>query len=233
MSTNPNLGQKVLVEAVGTFFLTFIGAGSIIALQYQFVQGGSFPGLVTIALAHGITLAIVVSATMSISGGHINPAVTIGLLVARKISVVNAAAYIIFQVIGATLGGYMLIAIFPSSAGNAVNWGTPSVAGALNLGQAILLEAIMTFLLVFVVFGTAVDSRAPKIGGLAIGLAIAADIMVGGPFTGAAMNPARAIGPAIASGFFNNWYVYWIGPILGGIVASLIYRYLVFGRNAS
>ena len=220
------------MEAVGTFFLTFIGAGSIVAFQYQLGStSNGYPGLITIALAHGITLALVVSAAMNISGGHINPAVTIGLLVARKISLANAAAYVVFQVIGAVVGGFMLLAVFPSAAGNAVNWGTPSLSKDTSVGAGILLEAIMTFLLVYVVFGTAVDSRAPKIGGLAIGLAIAADIMTGGPFTGAAMNPARAIGPAIAAGFYTNWYVYWIGPVLGAIIAALIYQYGIIGRR--
>lgn len=226
MSSEASLSQKLLVEAVGTFLLTFVGAGSIIATQF-IIGGGntSYVGLLVIALAHGIILAIAVSAAMNISGGHINPAVTIGILVARKISVRNAISYIIAQIIGAVIGGYLLFSVYPSTAGNLVHWGTPGLSSSTSIPQGILFEAIMTFILVFAVFGTAVDPRSPKIGGFGIGLAIAVDIMAGGPFTGAAMNPARAIGPAIASLYFNNWYVYWIGPILGGIIAALIYNY--------
>ncbi|MGI0081029.1 MAG: aquaporin, partial [Nitrososphaerales archaeon] len=112
------------------------------------------------------------------------------------------------------------------------SWGAPLIA-KISVGQGIVLEAIMTFLLVFTVFGTAVDPRAPKVGGFAIGLIVAIDVLVGGPFTGAAMNPARAIGPEIAGAYltgsaaFTNWYVWWIGPIIGGIIAALLYAYVL------
>jgi MIP family channel proteins len=213
------IGQKVAVEAIGTFILTFIGAGSIIA------TGGNT--LIVIALAHGIALAIAVSAAMNISGGHINPAVTLGMLATRRISVQHAIIYIISQVVGATIAGYLLFGVFPNSLGKSVHWGAPGLGPQTSVPQGILFEAIMTFILVFAVFGTAVDPRAPKIGGFGIGLAIAIDIMAGGPFTGAAMNPARAIGPMIASLYFANWYVYWIGPIAGGVIAALLYHYVI------
>ncbi|MHB8566774.1 MAG: aquaporin [Nitrososphaerales archaeon] len=219
------LGQKALVEAVGTFMLTFIGAGSIIATQYLSTSSQSYPGLIVVALAHGLALAIGVSVAMNISGGHINPAVTIGMFVTRNITAKNAVVYIIAQLMGAIVGGYLLFGAFPASSGSAVHWGTPTLSNATGIGNGILFEAIMTFILVFAVFGTAVDPRAPKIGGFGIGLAVAMDIMAGGPFTGAAMNPARAIGPAIASLNFLNWYVYWIGPIAGATIAAVIYEY--------
>ena len=237
MMKEASLGQKALVEAVGTFLLTFIGAGSIIATQYLSTPAQAYPGLLIVALAHGIVLAIAVSVAMNISGGHINPAVTIGMLVTKKISPRNAVAYIIAQVVGAVIAGYLLFGAFPSAAGNRVFWGTPTLSPATgqypatSVGQGILFEAIMTFILVFAIFGTAVDPRAPKIGGFGIGLAVAVDIMAGGPFTGAAMNPARAIGPAIASLDFANWYVYWIGPILGSIIAALIYEFGILRSN--
>jgi MIP family channel proteins len=212
------IGQKAAVEAVGTFILTFIGAGSIIA-----TQGNT---LIVIALAHGIALAIAVSAAMNISGGHINPAVTIAMLTTRRISVQHAVIYIVSQLAGAITAGYLLFGVFPTNLGNNVHWGAPTVNG-ISIVQAIFFEAIMTFILLYAVFGTAVDPRAPKIGGFGIGLAIGIDIMAGGPFTGAAMNPARAIGPMIASLYFTNWYVYWIGPILGGVIAALLYQYIV------
>jgi len=213
------VGQKGAVEAIGTVIRTFIGDGSIIA------TGGST--LIVIALAHGIALAIAVSAAMNISGGHINPAVTLGMLVTKRISVQHAAVYIVSQLIGAIFAGYLLMGVFPKTLGSVVNWGAPGLGSQTSVAQGILFEAVMTFILVFAVFGTAVDSRAPKIGGFGIGLAIAIDIMAGGPFTGAAMNPARAIGPMVAALNFTNWYVYWIGPILGSIIAALLYHYVV------
>lgn len=231
MMKEATLGQKLVVEALGTFLLTFIGAGSIIATQYISNGAPTYPALIVVALAHGLVLAIAVSAAMNISGGHINPAVTIGMLVARRISIPNAIAYIVSQVIGATIGGFMLMAVYPTASGSPVHWGTPILAPNVSVGAGILFEAIMTFILMYAVFGTAVDSRAPKIGGFGIGLAVAVDIMAGGPFTGAAMNPSRAIGPAIASLDFANWYVYWIGPIAGAIVCALIYEYAVLQRQ--
>jgi len=219
MMAEASLGQKSLVEALGTFVLTFIGAGSIIA-----TQGNT---LIVIALAHGIALAIAVTAAMNISGGHINPAVTLGMLATRKITVRHAAVYIVAQVAGAIIAGYLLMALYPTAMGNAVHWGTPGLGPDTSVAQGILFEAVMAFILVFAVFGTAVDPRHPKVGGFGVGLAIAIDIMAGGPYTGAAMNPARAIGPAIASLDFTNWYVYWIGPILGAVIAALLYNYVI------
>ncbi len=227
-TTPPSLGQKALVEGVGAFILTFIGAGSIIATQ------GS--QLIVIALAHGIALAIAVSAAMNISGGHINPAVTIGMLVTKRISLPHSIVYIISQLIGATIGGALLYGTLPTDLGKQVIWGIPQLVSTTQ-AQGIFLEAVMTFILLFAVFGTAVDSRAPKIGGFGIGLAIAIDIMMGGPFTGAAMNPSRAIGPLIAAFATGTvptnypWYVWWIGPILGAVVASLIYENAILQKH--
>ncbi|MDA4129823.1 MAG: aquaporin [Thaumarchaeota archaeon] len=219
MMAEASLGQKSVVEALGAFLLTFIGAGSIIA-----TQGNQ---LIVIALAHGIALSIAVSAAMNISGGHINPAVTIAMLATKKISAPHALVYIISQLVGAIIAGALLMVLYPAAMGNLVHWGTPGLGPDTSVAQGILFEAVLTFILVFAIFGTAVDPRHPKIGGFGIGLAIGIDIMAGGPFTGAAMNPARAIGPAIASGTFANWYVYWIGPILGAVIAALLYNYVI------
>jgi MIP family channel proteins len=227
--TTPSLGQKALVEGMGTFLLTFIGCGSVIATAG--LLGASYPALIVIALAFGVVLAIAVSAAMNISGGHINPAVTIGMLVTKRISFGNAAVYIASQLFGALIGGYMLYMVYPKAAGNSVAWGLPTLSSQTSIEQGILFEAIMTFVLVLAVFGTAIDPRAPKIGGFGIGLAVAVDIMAGGPITGAAMNPSRAIGPlfaALSTGTIPAgyaWYVWWIGPIVGAIVAACIYEY--------
>jgi glycerol uptake facilitator-like aquaporin len=165
--------QPFLAEAIGTFGLIFFGAGSIIMNEYT----GGGVGLVGIALAHGVVLAVVITATAHISGGHINPAVTIGVWIGRKI------------------------------------------------------EAILTFFLVFTVFGTAVDPRATKLGGWAIGLVLVFAVLAGGPLTGAALNPARAFGPALVGGYWTGHIVYWAGPILGGIVAAAIYSRLLMPRT--
>jgi MIP family channel proteins len=166
-----------------------------------------------------------VSATAGISGGHLNPAVTFGLMLADKIDLKGAIAYWIAQLAGATAAGFLLIELLGRQA---VVDGTPTLGKEVTLGHGILIEAVLTFFLVFVVFGSAVDSRAPKIGGLAIGLTVALDILFGGPLTGAAMNPARTFGPALAAGHWTCHAVYWAGPLLGGGLAGLIYgRFLI------
>jgi MIP family channel proteins len=210
--------RHFVAEVVGTYALVFVGGASIIAAAATQMPSG----LIGVALAHGIILAVLVSATMRVSG-HLNPAVTLGFLVTRRIDAIMAGIYIAAQITAAILAAYSLKWLLPDALTSATRLGGQAISLDVSAGQAIALEAIATFFLAFVIFGTAVDPRAPKIGGLAIGLTIAADILAIGPFTGASMNPARSFGPAVASGIFEGQAVYWIGPILGAIAASLIY----------
>ncbi|MGZ4963783.1 MAG: aquaporin, partial [Limisphaerales bacterium] len=156
---------------------------------------------------------------------HLNPAVTFGLLVGGKISASRALAYWVSQLFGAIVAAGIMMNV----AGTKVVFdGTPVLGPHVSVANGIILEAVLTFFLVFVVYGSAVDARAPKIGGLAIGLTVALDILVGGPLTGAAMNPARTFGPAFVSGNWSNHMVYWVGPLLGGLLAGVIYgRFLI------
>lgn len=215
------LWKAALAEAVGTFALIFIGAGSIIADQ---LSGGKV-GLVGIALAHGLAIGTLVAATAHISGGHLNPAVTAGFVATRRISIGRGIVYLIAQLVGASVGGLLLTASFPEAARQAVHLGTPALGRGVTPGIGIVVEAILTFLLVFVIFGVAVDPRGPHgIAGLMIGLVIAMDILAGGALTGGAMNPARAFGPALFSGHWANQAVYWVGPLVGGILAAWLYH---------
>ncbi len=223
------LSKRALAEILGTLFFVFLGAGSVVA-AYAF----NLPfdvSLLVIAIANGLGLALAISATMNISGGHLNPAVTIGAFLAKKIKPKDALVYIVSQVIGAAIGASLLYGFFPVAATSAVSLGTPAVASGVSVLQAIFIEGVLTFFLVFAVFGTAIDSRAPKIAGFGSGLTVFLDALIGGPLTGAAMNPARALGPAIASLNFANWYVYWIGPIIGGMIAALVYSRLIMKKR--
>lgn len=221
--------RKAIAEVIGTFTLIFIGAGSIIS-------GGE---LLLVAFAHGLAIGVMVSAFARISGGHFNPAVTLGALAGRQITVRLAVVYWVAQLIGGSVGALALFAIFPSSTWQPSQLGTPALGafpdggGAVSPLTGILVEAILTFLLVTVVYGTGIDPKGSfnAVGGFAIGLTIAIDIMMGGPLTGAAMNPARWFGPAVVSGFFDNWYVYWIGPFLGAIVAGVLYSRIFLERS--
>ena len=219
--------RNFIAEFVGTFALVFIGGGAIMMASHT----GNPAGLLQIALAHGLILALMVSATMNVSGGQLNPALTIGLLVARRITPTVAGVHIVAQLLGAVVAAFALKWAMPSAVFAATQGGGQSVALDITAAQAIGLEAIATFFLMFVVYGTAVNSDAPKIGGLAIGLTIAADILAIGPFTGGSMNPARSFGPAVASGIFEGQAVYWIGPLVGAVAASLLYDTLFIRRE--
>ena len=219
--------QAYLAEFIGTFMLVFIGAGSILANDFS--KGAL--GLVGIAFAHGLVLMSVIYATSHISGAHINPAVTISSWAAKKIAAGKAFLYIIFQLGGATAAGFLLKVIFVSSPSK-LHLGVTDVASGIPMIGAILIETILTFFLVFTIFGST-DRRAPQgMYGIAIGLVLTFDILFGGALTGASMNPARTFGPAIASDYWANHSVYWIGPIIGGVIAALVYEYIV-GQNNS
>lgn len=224
----PPVGSVLVAEALGTFLFFFVGMGAVVLDNHT---GGGAGGLLGVALAHGLALAVLVSALGAVSGAHFNPAVTLGVLMTGRIGPALAGMYVAVQLLAAVAAGLALRFVFPASSWEPVALGTPAVDGSIGVVSAIVIEAILTVLLVLVVFGTAIDRRAPKLGGLAIGLAVAADILMGGPLTGAAMNPARWFGPAVASGAFADWYVWWIGPLLGGAVAALIYRMALEERS--
>ncbi|PYJ03643.1 MAG: aquaporin [Verrucomicrobia bacterium] len=220
---NTALVKPCVAEFIGTFTLIFVGVGAI----YQNA------GLLAVAFAHGLAIAVMVSATGAISGGHLNPAVSFGLWVGGKIDLPRLAAYWVAQLLGAVAAAFLLLYVFaqlPNQVpSDIVAKGTPDLLReGISSAQGIVIEGVLTFFLVFVVYGTAVDGRAPKIGGLAIGLTVTLDILFNGPLTGAAMNPARVFGPAVASGHWTNHAVYWIGPLAGGGLAGLVYgRYLI------
>ena len=220
-SPNRNPVRKhFIAEFVGTFALVFIGGGAIMMAQHT----GNPAGLLQVALAHGLILALMVSATMNVSGGHLNPAVTTALLVARRITPTVGGVHIAAQLLGAVVAAFALKATMPSAIFAATQGGGQAIALDVSMGQAILLEAIATFFLMFVIYGTAVHVNAPRIGGLAIGLTIAADILAIGPLTGASMNPARSFGPAVASGVYAAQLAYWVGPIVGAIAAATVWE---------
>jgi MIP family channel proteins len=211
--------RPALAELVGTFLFIFIGAGSLIVDRYT---RGSL-GLVGVSLAHGLALAIMISAMGAISGGHLNPAVTLGLWVIRKVNFTTLWTYVVAQLIGGALAGYLLRLLFAQSLWRTVHMGTPTLSVGVTPLVALILEAVLTFFLMLAVLGTVVDSKAPKLGGWAVGLALSAGIFVAGPITGAALNPARVFGPALAAGFWEYHWIYWIGPLAGAALASWLY----------
>ena len=212
--------KKALGEMLGAFALVTVGAGSVLA---AFSNGQ--PILLYAAFGHAFVIAVMGTALAAISGGQISPAVTLGLMITRRQKVNLSLVIIAFQLVGSILGGLLLLWYYPAKP---LNLATPAVASSISPLQGAILEGLLTFFLVFVVFATAIDPRgaAKTLGALPIGLTVGIDWLLGGGFTGAAMSPGRWIGPAIASGFFDNWWVYWVGPLAGGAVAALVYEHV-------
>jgi MIP family channel proteins len=215
--------RALLAEACGTFWFFFIGAGAIITAA---ISDGT---LLNIALAHGIALAVAISAFGGLSGGHFNPAVTFGLAIAGKHPWARVPTYWAAQLFGGVLAGFALRYVFDYAiaAIDKTHLGTPALT-TITPAVGIVVEAILTLFLVWAVYGTAVSPLAPRIAGFGIGLTVMTDILLGGPLTGAAMNPARWFATAVPAGFYENWYVYWIGPLLGAAIGGLSIRY-IFG----
>ena len=224
--------QKFVAEFIGTFALIFFGAGSICGDRYLQGSGGGV-GLLGIAFAHGLAIGIMVSALGHVSGGHFNPAISIGFWVTKRIGTIEVFLYWAAQVLGGIAAAFVLKAFIPEETWRAVALGTPELVRDFSRLSAMLLEALATFFLVFVVFATAVDERGAfrAIAGFGIGLTITLGILVIGPFTGGALNPARAFGPALASNHWTNQGVYWIGPLAGGFLAGLLYDSLYLKKS--
>lgn len=211
--------RPLLAEFLGTAALVFVGAGSIIVDA----RTNGAVGLIGIALAHALVLSIWVSLVMRISGAHFNPAVTFALWMSRHIDAKQAGQYVVTQLVAAAVAALALKTLFPAGAGAAVDLGVPRLAVGVDLTRGILIEALFTFSLVSAVYGTAIAGDAPKVGGFGIGLVLLFAVVVGGPLTGAALNPARAFGPALLANAWHGHVAYWIGPALGAALASVLW----------
>lgn len=229
------LAPQLVAEFLGTFGLVFFGCASIIISSDKALDGATGASLVTIALAHGLILAVGVSGAMYISGGQFNPAVSIGLIVAGKQTVVKAGAFVLVQCFAAASAAGMLVLLLGSEIANNPERDTNlgATIGVLTLRGDIVavfgFEFILTFALMYVILATLVDRRAPQIiGGLCVGAVVAACILAAGPLTGASMNPARSFGPALY-GHWNMHWVYWVAPVWGAATAAGVYR--LFGAR--
>jgi MIP family channel proteins len=231
--------RLLVAEFLGTFALTFFGSAAIVsaaalragelgssATAANIVRSFGPIDLIFVALAHGIVLAVMVTALGRISGAHFNPAVTVAAFVGRHIEAPLAAMYIGTQFVGAIVAALAMKYIYPSDLLGVVKWGAPT--SAVDTGKAMVIEALLTFFLVLVVYATAIDPKGAfkQIAGLAIGFVLIFDILVGGPLTGAAMNPARAFGPSLLAGIVDgsHFFIYWVGPLVGAVIAAVLYQ---------
>jgi len=228
-----SLPQKLFAEFIGTFTLVFMAAGSICANEYLRAGGQPGFGMLGVAIAQGLAISIMVTAVGHISGGHLNPAVTIGFWVTKRLGTLQTIFYWIAQLLGAIAAAYLLASLLPETVWRPVALGTTDLAPDFTRIHGMVLEGVLTFFLVFAVFATA-DARETfhRIAGFAIGLAYTMDILVGGAFTGASMNPARTLGPALAAHHWTNHGVYWVGPLFGGVLAGFLYD-KIFLRDQS
>ncbi|XP_024364314.1 aquaporin TIP1-3 [Physcomitrium patens] len=220
-ASSPDALKGALAEFISLFLFVFIGVGSVMSYEKIHVGDLEAGGLLMIAIAHGLAIAILVAATANISGGHVNPAVSLGLALAGKITVIRLVLYWVAQLLGAVAGAWVL---------KMVTTGEDVARHAIGVGMspmsAVLMEIVLTFTLVFVVFATAVDPKKGTVGviaPLAIGFTVLAQIFVGAPFSGASMNPGRSFGPAVIAMDFTNHWVYWVGPFIGAALAAVIY----------
>ncbi len=219
-----NIWKPTIVELIGTFVLVFVGMGSVaVTVNPENAYDVTVP-----ALAHGLVVTGLIYTYGHISGTHINPAVTVGLLVGGKIDVLKAVAYIVAQFIGGILAAFLLAALTGDVLMTAGNYG--QTVGALtenNLFEAAVMEVVLTFLLVSAVYQTAVHNKAGRLAGVAIGFTLTALILAGGPYTGASLNPARTLGPALAAGDLSYVPLYFLGIFIGGILAGLLHAYVL------
>jgi glycerol uptake facilitator protein len=229
----PDLGRRLVAEAIGTALLVVFGAGAVVAALRLGNGKLDYAGLGIVAISFALVIAIVIYAFGSTSGAHINPAVTISLAVVRRFPWIETVPYIAAQLVGALGGGLLIVAIFGKGATALNDTGGTVLGTNVSHGQAIVAEALGTFLLVATIMALAVDRRAPAgFAGLIIGLSVACAIMVIGPLTGGSLNPARTFGPYLTTAIFGDsppWKDFWIyvvGPLAGGAIAALVYDFV-------
>ena len=224
-----NAWRQCLAEFFATGLFVFIGAGAVAASGIASSGGLDTGRLVAIALAHGLAICLLAYSVGHISGGHLNPAITIAAIINGKISWIRGNMYIAGQIAGGIVAALILMAVIPDV--NEGNLGAHGLGEGVSVGMGFSVELIFTFLLSFVVFATAMDKRSHGVmAPVAIGITVAVVHLVAVPLTGAGINPARSLGPAIASGFWTDHWIYWVAPILGAIVGGTLYQ-LIFARE--
>lgn len=226
--------QKLLAELGGTFAVVFLSAGAVCADAYLRSRQSSSLGPLGLALVYGVAYAAAVATLGRVSGAHFNPAVTIGHWVTRRFGPFDMLTYTTAQLAGACAAGYLLRAALPQSVAGLAMLGTPSLASGITHGPAMLIEAAMTFVLVLALWTTVADRVAPRywLAALVAGAVVFAAAFLGGPYTGGAMNPARAFGPALAAHEWAYQPVYWVGPLAGGVAAASLYDLLFHRAHA-
>lgn len=228
--SSPTAWRATFAEFIATLLFIFLGAGTVVVTGGLIGEELTSARLVAIALGHGLAIAVLVSATANISGGHINPAVTFGALVTGKIGLIKGIMYVVAQLVGAVVGALLLAAVIPETAQG--NLGAHGLGTGVSPAGGLIAEIVLTFALVFVVFATAIDPKGrASLAPLAIGFVIVVDHLFGVPVTGASMNPARSFGPALVAGAWDDHWLFWAGPLIGGALAAVTYQLFFLRRE--
>lgn len=220
--------RRYLAEFIGTFIVVFIAAGAVVADVFltRTRLADSF-GPLGIIVAYGLAVAVAMLVVMPVSGAHLNPVISISAYVARRLSFSEAAGYVLAQLAGGIVAAFLLRAIMPKSAFDFVSGGVPGLASGIKVVQGAAIEVVLTFFLTFTFWAVLIDERGPRVAApFAVGLVVVAGGLAGAAFTGAAMNPVRWLGPALASVHLTNWLIWTVGPLLGGLLGSLAYEAL-------
>lgn len=218
--------RRALAEFIGTFIVVFIAAGAVVAdvfLTHTRLTDSFGP--LGIAAAYALGVAVAMQAVLPLSGAQLNPVISISAYVSRRLSLAEAASYVVAQVAGAIAAAELVRAVTPKAAFQFVSGGVPGLASGVSVLQGATVEAVLTFFLAFTFWAVLVDRRGPRLAGpVAVGLVIFAGGLAGAAFSGGAMNPVRWLGPAIAGTHFANWLVWTVGPLLGALLGSLAYE---------
>ncbi|ERM98707.1 hypothetical protein AMTRI_Chr05g66960 [Amborella trichopoda] len=228
-ASQPDCVRAVLAELVCTFLFVFAGVGAAMATGTLNGGSNSIVALTAVAIAHALVVAVMISAGLATSGGHLNPAVTIGLLVGGHITVFRSILYWIAQLIGSSFACVLLKYLT-----GGLETPIHNLSNGVSSLQGLIMEIVLTFSLLFSVYATMVDPKKGKLDGLGpmlVGFVVGANILAGGPYSGASMNPARSFGPALASWDWSNHWIYWVGPLVGGALAGLVYENIFIIRT--
>ncbi|MGB7212210.1 MAG: aquaporin [Gemmatimonadales bacterium] len=222
------LARPLFVEALGTFTLVFVSIAAAMANNYPLV------GFNTLGVALATSLALGLGITMALpySGGHLNPAVTLGFLSVGRIKLTNAIWYIVAQLLGAVLGAVAVKATYPSGVTKVTDLGVPTIHTAISFWGAVGIEALLTFFLMSAVYATIISPKATKMGGFGVGLAVFVMMLAYAPLTGAVMNPSRAFGPSLVTMQWTGHLAYWIGPVLGAVIAAMVWEKFLMKEGA-
>lgn len=221
-----SLPRALAAELLGTFIFVTIGAGSVVVTNAGFAP----LGVLGVVAAHGLALAVVVASFGAVSGGHFNPAVTVSVWLGGRMRISDAFAYMGAQIAGAVAAGGILLAMLGRTADQLL-LGTPGPRAGLGVGRAVLVEVVFTLFVVITHWALMVDERNRVAGGFGVGLIFFASMLIAAQVSGGALNPVRHFGPALVSGSFRSWWVYWVGPVTGGILAGLVYPTLFLDRR--